>query len=119
MVSNSLSTNSTAPVVYSQLYTSLEKTLEKSPPSPVNAPEFLCKSVPSDMLDHLIAGYETSGNAIAYAMYELGMHPDFQTALHAELQSLTPPLIFPLSSGPSALSASLYTPKSLRQSSTP
>jgi cytochrome P450 len=58
------------------------------------------------MLDHLIAGYKTSSNAITYAMYELCMHPDFQTALRAELRSLTPPLTFPLSSGPSALSAS-------------
>jgi hypothetical protein len=106
MVSNSLSSNSTAPVVYSQLYTSLEKTLEKSPPSPASTPEFLCKSVASDMLDHFIAGYETSGNAMTYAMYELCMHPDFQTALRAELRSLTPPLTFPLGSGPSAFSAS-------------
>jgi unspecific monooxygenase len=102
----SLSPSSTKPVVYSQLYSSLEKNLEKTPSSPANDPDFLRKSVASDMLDHLIAGYETSGIALAYTMYELCMHPEFQTALRTELRSLSPPLTFPLGSEPSAFSTS-------------
>lgn len=102
---NSLSPSSTKAVVYSQLYSTLEKNLEKTPPSPTQAPDFLGKSVASDMLDHLIAGYETSGIALAYTMYELCMHPEFQTSLRAELRSLNPPLTFPLGSGDSAFSA--------------
>jgi hypothetical protein len=103
---NSTSTSSTAPVVYSQLYSSLEKNLGNSTSSPANDLEFLRKSVASDMLDHLIAGYETTGIAIAYTMYELCMHPGFQQTLRAELRSLNPPLTFPVGSGPCSFSGS-------------
>jgi Cytochrome P450 len=99
---NAFLPSSTAPVVYSQLYSSLEKSLEKSPPAPASGPDFLLKSVASDMLCHLIAGYETTGIALAYTMYELCMHPKFQAELHTELRSLTAPLTFPLGVGPSA-----------------
>ncbi|KAE9371833.1 cytochrome P450 [Stipitochalara longipes BDJ] len=103
---DSLSHKTTKPVVYSQLYSSLEKNLEKTSLSHANDLDFIRKSVASDMLDHLIAGYETSGIALAYTMYELCMHPAFQTALRAELRSLSPPLTYPLGSEASAFSAS-------------
>lgn len=106
---NAILPNSTAPVVYSQLHSSLETSLEKSPPSPTSAPDFLLKSVASDMLCHLIAGYETTGIALTYTMYELCMHPDFQAELRAELRSLSVPLTFPSDAGPSAFSTSAPT----------
>jgi hypothetical protein len=107
---NSFPSSSTEPVVYSQLYSALEKTLEKTPLSPARGPDFLRKSVASDMLDHMIAGYESSGIALAYTMYELCMHPEFQTSLRAELRSVNPPLMFPISTGDNAFSASVPPP---------
>jgi Cytochrome P450 len=109
---DSLSSSSTKPVVYSQLYSTLEKTLEKTPLSQVHSPDFLCKSVASDMLDHMIAGYETSGIALAYTMYELCKHPEFQKSLREELRSMNPPLTFPIDSADNAFSASV-SPSSL------
>lgn len=107
METNSLAPTSTAPVVYAQLSSSLARSMEKAPPAPTNGPDFLHKSVASEMLDHLIAGHDTSGIALTYAMYELSMHPAFQTALRAELRSISPPLTFPPpASGPSAFSIS-------------
>jgi unspecific monooxygenase len=103
---NSFSSSSTEPVVYSQLYSALERTLEKTPLSPARGPDFLRKSVASDMLDHMIAGYESSGIALAYTMYELCMHPEYQTSLRAELRSVDPPLMFPISAKDNAFSAS-------------
>jgi hypothetical protein len=106
---NSFTPTSTAPVVYAQLSSSLAKGLEnKKPSAPSNGgPDLLGKQVASDMLDHLIAGHETSGIALTYAMYELSRHPQFQIALRAELRSISPSLIYPPpSSGPSAFSTS-------------
>jgi len=91
---NSLLPTSTAPVVYSQLLSSLTRSIEKDPPSHTNGPDFIRRSVASDMLDQLIAGHETSGIALTYAMYELSIHPNFQIALRAELRTISPPLTF-------------------------
>jgi unspecific monooxygenase len=102
---NSLLPTSTAPVVYSQRLSAQARSLEKTPPSPANGPDFLRRSVASDMLDQLIAGHETSGIALTYAMYELSMHPEFQTALRAELRSINPPLTFP----PPAFGSSVFS----------
>jgi cytochrome P450 len=33
----------------------------------------------------LIAGYETSGTALSYALYELALHPEVQHRLRAEV----------------------------------
>jgi unspecific monooxygenase len=110
---NSLEPTSTVPVVYAQRLSSQTKSMEKTPPSPSDDPDFLRKSVASDMLCHLIAGHETSGIALTYAMYELSMHPEFQTALRTELRLINPPLIFPPSaSGRSAFSTSIVIPPS-------
>jgi unspecific monooxygenase len=110
---DSFAPTSTAPVVYAQLSSSLATSMEKTPPVPPNGPDFLCKSVASEMLDHLIAGHETSGIALTYAMYELSMHPAFQSSLRAELRSISLPLTFPLpASGSSAFSASASVPQS-------
>jgi hypothetical protein len=110
---NSFVPASTAPVVYAQLSSSLARSIGKASPTPPNGPDVAQRSVASEMLDHLIAGHETSGIALAYAMYELSMHPAFQTALRAELRSVHPPLAFPLpTSGLSAFSTSTSIPPS-------
>ena len=109
METDSLVPTSTAPVVYTQLSSSLARGMEKAPPAPGNGLEFLRKSIASDMLDHLIAGHETTGIALTYTMYELSMHPAFQISLRAELRSINPPLTFPspASVPPSALPRAL------------
>jgi hypothetical protein len=113
MATNSLMPTSTAPVVYAQLSSSIARSLEKAHSTPSNDPDFLGRSVASDMLDHLIAGHETSGIALTYAMYELSLHPEFQTNLRTELRSISPPLNFPPpSAGASAFSASTSVPPS-------
>jgi cytochrome P450 len=33
----------------------------------------------------LVAGYETSGTALSYALYELALHPEIQQSLRAEI----------------------------------
>jgi len=54
----------------------------------------------SEMWDHLSAGQETSAIALSFVFHELTRHPDVQTALRKEVQSLTPSLSLPSSSQP-------------------
>lgn len=49
----------------------------------------------SDMVDQLAAGHETSAIALTYLFYELSKHPDSQTMLWNELNTLNPPLRWP------------------------
>lgn len=93
---NSRVPTSTAPVVYAQLSSALEKGPTPLVPSSTNGSDFARQSVASEMLDHLLAGHETSGIALTYTMYELSMHPALQTALRAELRTVYPSLAFPL-----------------------
>jgi cytochrome P450 family 6 len=36
----------------------------------------------------LIAGYETSGSTMTFAMYELALHPEIQQSLRAEIMQV-------------------------------
>ena len=36
-------------------------------------------------LSFLIAGYETSGSTLSFALYELALHPEIQQSLRAEI----------------------------------
>jgi cytochrome P450 family 6 len=36
-------------------------------------------------LTFLIAGYETSGSILSFALYELALHPEIQQSLRAEI----------------------------------
>ena len=60
--------------------------------------------IASELLDHLIAGHESSGITLTYAMYELSLQPPMQNRLRAELSTLSPslslPSTSPWSSGP-------------------
>ncbi|KAL4782016.1 cytochrome P450 [Aspergillus varians] len=81
---------STEPVVYN----SLRHALEKSPddPRPIDL------AIASELLDHLVAGHETSGITFTYIMWELSQRPDLQDELCRELSTLQPPLRYPFPS---------------------
>ncbi|KAL4951676.1 cytochrome P450 [Aspergillus filifer] len=84
-------TQPTSPIVYNTLRTVLEK-------SPDHRPIDL--AIASELLDHLIAGHETSGITFTYIMWELSKRPDMQEELRRELMTLDPPLIYPPPSSP-------------------
>ncbi|KAE8154531.1 cytochrome P450, partial [Aspergillus avenaceus] len=70
-------------VVYNQLRQSLEKDPDTRP---------LELSIASEVLDHLVAGHETSGITFTYMMWELSQHPGLQAELRRELLTVTPAL---------------------------
>ncbi|RDW76613.1 cytochrome P450 [Aspergillus mulundensis] len=78
---------STEPVVYN----ALRQSLEKSPDS-----RSIDLSIASELLDHLIAGHETSGITFTYIVWELSQRPELQEELRAELQTLRPSLKHPM-----------------------
>lgn len=86
----------TEPVVYTTLSHGLEKNQDSRPKELVIA---------SEMLDHLIAGHETSGITFTYLMWQLSQHPKLQQDLRQELLTLSPTLLFPgrAFDGPTAL----------------
>ncbi|OQE41356.1 hypothetical protein PENCOP_c005G04196 [Penicillium coprophilum] len=95
---------STSPVVYNQLRQSL-LTQKEYDPRPLNL------AIASELLDHLVAGHETSGITFTYMMWELSQHPELQAELRKELLTLSPSLRYsdidgekPLAS-PSAIDA--------------
>ncbi|KAL4978346.1 cytochrome P450 [Aspergillus desertorum] len=81
---------STEPVVYNTLQYGLGK-------SPDSRPIEL--AIASELLDHLIAGHETSGITFTYMTWELSQHPELQDELRAELLTLQPLLKYPFPSG--------------------
>ncbi|OCK76746.1 cytochrome P450 [Lepidopterella palustris CBS 459.81] len=85
------STPRSNPVVYSKMYTMLDKF-----PSMPTTPDTKRIRVASEMLDHLLAGHETSAITITYVLWELSRRPALQSRLRAELHTLSPLLTFPL-----------------------
>lgn len=81
---------STRPVVYGRLFEGHQKSTSSSKQRNL--------IIASEMLDHLIAGHETSAITITYLMHELSRQPSLQRKLREELHSLSPPLIHPMSS---------------------
>ncbi|PGH15238.1 hypothetical protein AJ80_05591 [Polytolypa hystricis UAMH7299] len=90
---------STAPIVYGQLSDCLKK-------EGLSGAELRLR-LASEMLDHLIAGHETSGITMTYLMYELSKQPLLQARLREELRTLSPPISHP------PTSESLASPKSI------
>ncbi|GAQ04922.1 probable cytochrome P450 110 [Aspergillus lentulus] len=76
----------TNPVVYTQLRQGLEKHPDQRP---------LELALASELLDHLVAGHETSGITFVYMMWELSKRPRLQAELRRELLTLTPSLRYP------------------------
>lgn len=62
--------------------------------------------IASEVLDHLAAGFDTSGITLVYVVHQLSTHPDIQARLQTELLGLSPPVL--LSSAPT-----LPNPKAL------
>ena len=77
----------TEPVVFARVFEGL-----------FQGPEVKAKADPmlataSEMLDHLIAGHETSAITLTYLMHELSQKPELQARLRTELLTLDPPII--------------------------
>lgn len=81
----------TQPVVYGRLAQSLRESAQSNAPSLKPA----ITTAASEMLDHLIAGHETSGITLSYLMHELSQRPYLQERLRNELLTLSPPIIYP------------------------
>ena len=79
------------PTVFKQLSESLARKdvgATKGLRSAKNASVHRRQDIASEMLDHLAAGFETSGITLSYATYELSKHPEIQAKLREELRSL-------------------------------
>ena len=85
----------TEPVVYKQLLNQLQSSGEK-PPTCAHPESHLRLTMASELMDHLVAGTETSGWTLAYLMHELSQRPHLQSSLREELLSLSPPLLYPV-----------------------
>lgn len=84
----------TEPVVFARLLHGLSENTNEDKPDPQHA----MRATASEMLDHLIAGHETSAITLTYLMHELSKQPELQARLRNELLTLDPPITFPPSS---------------------
>lgn len=84
----------TEPVVYARLSRGLARDANEKPSSPR-----VLLATASEMLDHMIAGHETSAVTLTYLMHELSQQPELQARLRDELLTLEPPITFPSSTG--------------------
>lgn len=82
---------STNPVIYDQLQQSLISQ-KRHDPRPLDL------AVASELLDHLVAGHETTGITATYMMWELSKQPELQAKLRKEVMSACPSLKYPGSS---------------------
>ncbi|WEW60249.1 hypothetical protein PRK78_005734 [Emydomyces testavorans] len=80
-----LSEKSTPPVVHRQLWESIRR---QKRPQPADASIV----VASEMLDHIVAGHETTGITMTYLMYEMSRCPDIMASLRGELCRLSHPI---------------------------
>jgi cytochrome P450 len=77
------------PVVYQQLMSALMKEANKSDVEKIDTAPLLA----SEVLDHLAAGFDTSGITLTYVVHELSQHKVVQSRLQNELQKLSPRLV--------------------------
>jgi hypothetical protein len=82
------------PVVYSQLQSALERN-DISSNTSEDAEAYHRLTIASETLDHMAAGFETSGITLTYFVHEISKRPNLQKALREELRTLDPPLSFP------------------------
>ena len=82
----------TEPIVYARLSRGLARDANEKPSS-LRIP----LATASEMLDHMIAGHETSAITLTYLMHELCQRPELQARLRDELLTLQPPISFPSS----------------------
>ncbi|PYI08649.1 cytochrome P450, partial [Aspergillus sclerotiicarbonarius CBS 121057] len=70
----------TEAVVFNRLKAGLEKSPDERP---------LELAIASELLDHLVAGHETSGIAFTYIMWEMSKRPELQARLREEVASVS------------------------------
>ncbi|KAF2423720.1 cytochrome P450 [Tothia fuscella] len=75
------------PTVYSQLLSASAKAAGKDGPSDHNRERL---EIASELLDHLAAGFDTTGITLTYLIHELSQRPDLQSSLRQELLTLSP-----------------------------
>lgn len=90
------------PVVFQQLLSTLTKQAKSEGAETAKVPSLLA----SEVLDHLAAGFDTSGITLAYVVHELSRHREIQSRLQKELHTLSP--VLTIASAPS-----LPDPKSI------
>ena len=94
------------PIVHDQLYRQLHASSDKaSSPAPPPSPSQLRLTLASELIDHTMAGTETSGWTLTYVVHELSQRRHLQSALRTELLSLRQPIYYSrpsASTGPTA-----------------
>ena len=94
----------TKPVVYEHLLRQLGQLSDNKAPTSVPGQSSQAQlTIASELMDHIIAGTETSGWTLTYILYELSLNPQLQIALRSELCTLS--------------SSMVYTERSFRQPS--
>jgi cytochrome P450 len=83
------------PVVFQQLSAALSKEAVKVGQGMVDVGNQLA----SELLDHLAAGFDTSGITLTYVIHELCRNPEMQAQLQKELHTLSPPITTSSASG--------------------
>jgi cytochrome P450 len=77
------------PLVYQQLQASLTKEVGEQGEEKAN----VSLELASEVLDHLAAGFDTSGITLNFLIHELSQHKDIQSRLQQELLTLSPQII--------------------------
>lgn len=112
----------TKPVVYDQLSSQLRASSNEAPSSSSSVSSSQTWfSLASELMDHVMAGTETSGWTLTYVMHELSQRPRLQSSLRSELLSLSPSITYPSTSSPvgtdnsssAAATAELPAPRAL------
>lgn len=81
------------PEVYRQLSSAMDKSSIKSA---VQSTQHIAEKrihIAGEVLDHLAAGFDTSGITLGYFVHEISKRPDMQDLLRKELRSLDHPVI--------------------------
>ncbi|KAF4580818.1 cytochrome P450 monooxygenase [Ophiocordyceps camponoti-floridani] len=83
------------PIVLRALYEGMEKAQElkgdKAVPSKTTSTQHRHLEVASETLDHVLAGFDTSGVALGFLIWQLSQDPDLQDKLRAELLTVKAP----------------------------
>lgn len=91
------------PAVYAQLVSGIAKSKKNSL---TTNPDQDRLDIASELLDHLAAGFDTSGITLLYAIHQLSLHPEIQETLREELRTLKPPISMTTARGASPTLAS-------------
>ncbi|KAL9025336.1 MAG: hypothetical protein Q9196_005818 [Gyalolechia fulgens] len=103
---NATKENASRPVVYSQLSSALKQSATKAESEGDEKPQTIENveaHIASELLDHVVAGMDTSGITLTYLLWEISKNANIQKALHIEMRGMQPNLVIGNSSAmPSA-----------------